>query len=118
MILLIKMNTAYFPISKPMVGSVIPGILYRVQTKIANFPDGRRDPRIKKHVFKDPVTKFPDMNNQHGASHPILEKLRQMMSANGPRHPHAAMGQLGDPRSIQTMEGYEPQRENLDWRRT
>ena len=112
------MNTAYFPVSKPMVGSVIPGLLIRVQTTLANFPDGSMDPLIKKRDFKDPVTKFPDMNQQHGAAHPILEKLRQLMSAGGPRHPHAAMGQLGDPRVAQTMEGYQPIRENLDWRRT
>jgi hypothetical protein len=111
------MNTAYFPISKPMVGSVIPGALVKVQTRLANYPDHSVEKLIKKRTFKDPVTKFPDMNQPHGAAHPVLEKLRQLMSAGGQRHPHAAMGQMGDPRVPQTMEGYEPQRENLDWRR-
>ena len=111
------MNVAYFPISKPMIGSVIPGIKQIVQTKLANFPDFTLHPLIKKRTSVDPVTKFPDMNQQHGASHPTLEKIRQLMSAGGPRHPHAAMGQLADPRAAQTMEGYEPMRENLAWRR-
>jgi len=108
---------AYFPVSHPMVGSIIPGPLIKVTTRLVNYPDHSLEEKIKKRRTVDPVTKFPDMNNQHGAAHPVLEKLRQLMSSDGPRHPHAQMGRLGDPASIKTMEGYQPHRENLDWRR-
>ena len=112
-------RTAYFPLSKPMVGSIIPGPLVKVHTRLANYPDHSGEKLIGKRTIlpEDPVAKFPDMNQQHGAAHPILEKLRQLMSAGGQRHPHASMGQINDPRMPQTMEGYEAQRENLDWRR-
>ena len=108
---------AYFPISKPMVGSVIPGPLIPVRTRLANYQDHSLEPLIKKRVAFDPVVKFHDMNNEHGAKHPVLEKLRQMMSAGGPRHPHAAMGHMPAPQP-QMREGYEPVRENLEWRRS
>jgi hypothetical protein len=90
-----------------MVGSVLEGrgIPVRVTAKIANFPDGTRDPRIKKRVFRDPVTYFPSMNQTHSSGHPILEKLRQII-AGGHR----------DSTGVQLMPGYEPQRENLSWR--
>jgi hypothetical protein len=103
-----------FPISKPMVGSVIPGPLMRVQTtRSVNYPDGHRVVKQKK-VHADPTISFPTMNNQHGDKSSILEKLKQLMAGGGKQHPHAAMGQLG---SKPTMApGYEPIRENLQWR--
>ena len=99
--------------SKPMIGSVIPGIRRDIRvSKIVNYPDHSVVTKRRKYV--DPITKFPDMNNEHGNKHPMLEKLRQLMSSSGPRHPHAAMGQMSD---VQTREGYQPVRENLDWRK-
>ena len=107
---------AYFPISKPMVGSVIPGIPIRVTTRLVSYPDHSNEKKIgRRRKTVDPVQSFPDMNQQHGAGHPILEKLKQLMSAGGPQHPHAKMGEL--PGRPQIREGYQAVRENLDWRR-
>ena len=109
------MNEAYFPMSKPMIGSVIPGLRQHIRlSKVVNYPDHSMNPMIKQRKYVDPITKFPDMNQEHGNKHSMLEKLRQLMSSNGPRHPHAAMGNISD---VQTREGYQPQRENLDWRK-
>ena len=108
---------AYFPISQPMIGSVIPGVLVRVTTRLANFPDGSLHPLIKRRHTTQPITSFPDMQQEHSKGHPILEKLRQLMSANGPRHPHA-QSSLPPHGGVRTMKGYEPQREDLSWRRS
>ena len=106
---------AYFPISQPMIGSMIPGPLVRIgQTKLVNYPDFSVEKLITRRKEIEAVTKFPDMNQQHGAGHPILEKLKQMMSGGNQHHPQGS-GQMSHLPS--TREGYQPIRENLDWRR-
>ena len=97
-----------------MIGSVIPGVAVRVSTRLANYADLTRDSKIKKRKVFDPIVKFPDMNAPHGSTHPILEKLRQLMTGPGPQHPHAQMGTL--PLADKHREGYQPIRENLQWR--
>ena len=99
-----------------MVGSVIPGPLVRVRTRLANYYDFSLEPLIKERRSVDPVVSFNGMNQQHGSNNHILERLKQLMSAGGPRHPHAAMGQLGN--QPRMREGYTPVREDLSWRRS
>ena len=107
---------ANFPLSKPMVGSVIPGPLKVVaHVRTANYPDFKRHRLIKEEKKQaDPTLQFPDMNQQHAPGHSFLEKLKQLMAGGGRQHPHAAMGELSaKPRM---MPGYQPIRENLQWR--
>ena len=107
---------ANFPISKPMVGSVIPGPLKTVEhVRIANYPDGTRHRLIKEEKIRaDPTIQFPDMNQQHAPGHSFLEKLKAMMAGGGRQHPQAAMGQISS--QPRMMPGYQPIRENLQWR--
>ena len=96
---------SYFPISKPMVGSVIPGQLVRVQTKLANYPDFSLEKLITVRKTVDPVTEFPDMNNEHGEKHPMIHKLHKLLNPSyKPKQPIA--------------QGYQPVRENLQWRQS
>ena len=73
------MSLNYFPISLPMEGSVIPGVLRRVRvTRLVNFPDfSNATKRIK---ITDPVIKFPDMHEEHGAKHPVLQQLKNYLA--------------------------------------
>ena len=110
---------ASFPISQPMIGSVIPGAKIEVgRTRLANYNDFSTHPAItRRKKIVDPVVQFPDMNNPHGAGHSVIEKLKQLMAGGGKQHPHGpgSMGLM--PPKIQMQEGYQPVRENLDWRR-
>jgi|TARA_B110000196_G_C21010565_1_gene597676 hypothetical protein len=95
----------YFPISEPMVGSVIPGILIRTKTVISNYPNGTLGENItSRKEAEHPVVSFPDMNNDHSAKHPLMEKLRALMG--------------GKPSGPPMREGYEPVKENLDWKKS
>ena len=96
-----------FPMSHPMVGSVIPGIRIPLPPgKIANYPDGTRHPLIKETKTVDPMVKYPDMGQEHGENHAFMNKLRGLM------------GMKPQEKTLtQTMKhGYEPLRENRDWR--
>ena len=110
--------SAGFAISKPMIGSVIPGPLKIIdQVRTANYPDGSRHRLIQEEKRQvDPTLEFPDMNQQHASGHSFLEKLKQLMAGGGKQHPLAAMGEIsgGHPKM---MPGYQPIRENLQWRR-
>ena len=101
--------------SLPMVGSIIPGVPVPVRTRLATFPDHSLEPRIKRRSrVVDPVTSFPGMNQQHGADHPIIQQLHQLMSAGGPQAAHGKMGQY--PAQPAMREGYAAMKENRDWR--
>ena len=94
----------YFPMSEPMVGSIIPGQLMRFTIlKIVNWPD--HTSALKKRVkpVEDPVKRFPDMNEPHGKGHPVLEKLKSMLKGGeGP----------------ELREGYTPFVGTRDWRKS
>ena len=106
---------ASFAISKPMVGSVIPGPLKQIQhVRIANYPDGKRHRFVKEKQIADPTLQFPDMNQQHAPGHSFLEKLKALMAGGGKQHPHGAMGEISS--KPRMMPGYEPIKENLQWR--
>ena len=105
-------------ISKPGVGSAIPGPLKQIQhVRIANYPDGKRHRLVKdEKVHADPTLQFPDMNQQHAPGHSFLEKLKALMAGGkgGKPHPHGAMGEISS--KPRMMPGYEPIKENLQWR--
>ena len=100
-----------------MVGSVIPGIRIRVHTKVVNYPDGTMHPLIKRRRYVNPLVSVPDMHGEHGASHPMLKKLQQLLSGPGQQHPHAKMGMIPTA-GPKMLEGYAPVHENLQWRRS
>ena len=90
-----------FAVSNLMVGSMVPGERQQIQRKgVVNFPDGSNHPLIKKREHVDPMVRYPSMNQEHTSDHPFMKKLRDMMGV-----------------SPQMKHGYEPIRENRDWRR-
>ena len=103
---------AYFPISRPMIGSVIPGVRVPLQTKVANYADGSNHPLIKRTKYINPLQEIPDMNQKHGSNHPIMQRLQQLLSGGGSKHP----GQVPSAGEPKLLPGYEPVRENRDWR--
>ena len=93
------MSLNYFPISLPMAGSVIPGVLRRVRvTRLVNFPDFSN--ATKRLKITDPVIKFPDMNEEHGSKHPALQQLKSLLQKGGP----------------EMRPGYEPFKGTRNWR--
>ena len=99
------MSRFYFPISEPMVGSVIPGKLMRYQVvKIVNYPDHTDALKRRRVAVEDPVKKFPDMNQPHGEGNPLLEKLKAMLSG----------GQSGP----EMRQGYTPFVGTRNWRKS
>ena len=93
------MSLNYFPISHPMVGSVIPGVLRPVRVvKLVNFPDFSH--AMKRRKTTDPVIKFPDMHEKHGAQHPVMQQLKSMLHKGGP----------------EMRPGYEPFKGTRNWR--
>ena len=96
------MSLSYFPISEPMAGSVIPGVLRRIRvTRLVNFPDHSNAMRHRK-IATDPVISFPDMHEQHGAKHPVLQQLKGLLK-----------GGSGGP---EMRQGYEPFKGTRNWR--
>ena len=99
------MSRYYFPISEPMVGSIIPGKLMRYQVvKIVNYPDYTDALKRRKVEVEDPVTKFPDMNEAQGEGNPLLAKLKAMLSGGG-----------GGP---EMRKGYAPFVGTRNWRKS
>ena len=98
-------NDMPFPMSYAMVGSVIPGIrrIYPVRT-VNNFDLTSVVVHRKETI--DPVLRhaeetFPSMNDKNSKGHPMLEKLKHLLSSKG---------------SAQMRPGYERIKENLAWR--
>ena len=82
-----------------MAGSVIPGVLKRIRvTRLVNFPDHSNAMKRKKTA--DPVLRFPDMHEAHGAKHPVLQQLKSLLQKGGP----------------EMREGYEPFKGTRNWR--
>ena len=95
------MSRYYFPISEPMVGSIIPGKLMRYQVvQIVNYPDHTDALKRRRVTVEDPVKTFPDMNQPHADGNPLLEKLRAMLKGGGP----------------EMREGYTPFVGTRNWR--
>ena len=96
-------STYNFPMSYPMVGSVIPGPLlkYPISKIVSNIDFSS----AVLHRFKpiEVVKKFPTMNQPQGKGHPMIEKLRELLQKSG---------------EAQMREGYTRVRENLSWRGT
>ena len=115
-----------------MLGSVIPGIRREIaRTRLVNYLDfsdekllGGRPPSV------NPVQPYPAMNQEHAARHSFMQKIQALMAGQQhsgvhgphqgpplqqPRLPHAAGFSRPGP---QLREGYEPVRENRDWRRS
>ena len=89
--------------SEPMVGSIIPGILRPVRvTKLVNYPDYTS--AVKHRVSADPVIKFPSMHEKLGTGHPVLEKLKALLSGQGA--------------GPQMKEGYQPFVGTRNWRQS
>ena len=107
-----SLTQVYYPISKPMVGSTWPGALVQKHTVLANYNDFTMDPLVKDKKKAVEVHKFPDMQDNHSPQNHVMEMLKRMMQGHskGP-HPHSEL--QGKPSS-----GYEPLKENLQWRRS
>ena len=99
-------DSLYFPYSKAVEGHTIPGILRRYAVRTVNYSDLTSALKQGKKFVKDPVTKFPGMNEDHGKGSSIMDRLK------------AALGQKQAPgdRFESFREGYERMREDLGWR--
>ena len=91
-------ESVFFPISKAVEGHIIPGVLVRYPVRTVNYADYTS--ALRRTITKDPVTKFPDMNEDHAKGHPMMQQLRKLLGKSGP--------------SLQ--KGYERMTEDLGWR--
>ena len=91
----------YFPISEPMVGSVIPGLKQRIHVyKIVTWPGDFSNALTRRRAPVDPVIKFPDMAEKHGQKHPMMQQLSALLKSRGP----------------EMREGYTPFVGSRNWR--
>lgn len=90
-----------FPISRPMVGSIIPGKLQHILIEHASFRNLSTDYRLKRDSKPIQVLKpHIDVDGAHTSQNPMLSKLLKMLRGDKPKfHP-----------------GYEQVKEDLNWR--
>ena len=93
-------DSLFFPYSKAVVGHTIPGVLQRYPVTTVNYSDFS-SALIRKTPIRDPVTKFPGMNQENTKGHPMMNQLRKLLGKKG--------GPL-------LQKGYERMSENLGWR--
>ena len=93
------MESVFFPYSKAIVGHTIPGILVRYPVRTVNYQDFSSALRHRKKL-PDPVTKFPDMNEENTKGHPMMQQLRKLLTKKGPT----------------LQEGFKRMTEDLGWR--
>ena len=95
-----------------MTGSVIPGVRQLVRPGgVATYPDGTNHPLVKsRRTAVDPVLRYPDMNDETGSAHPFMRKLRALMGQKDGEHVYEQYP------GVRMREGYQPLRENRDWR--
>ena len=85
--------------SEPMIGHVIPGVKIAYPVITRNYDDLEEQVRHKQ--VTNPVVKFPGMHDEHSAGHPMIQKLKQLLTS----------GKKG-----QLRKGYERMSEDLSWR--
>ena len=91
----------YFPISEPMVGSVIPGLRQQIRVaRLVTWPD-YSNAFIRRRAPVDPVMKFPDMGEKHGSKHPLMQQLHSLLKGKG---------------GPEMREGYSPFVGSRNWR--
>ena len=100
-------QSVFFPMSQPMVGSVIPGVLRRYPTKTVNYPDHTSAVEhrktfnpVQQHLQGPKGRKVPSMHGPLTKGHPTIELLRQLL----------------EKKKTQFKPGYEPIKEDLSWR--
>jgi len=94
-----------FPFSQAVVGHTIPGILTRYPVRTVNFSDLSSALRRAK-AFKDPVTKYPGMNDENVPGHSLMDRLKNLLNGKqSPAFMHESF-----------RKGYERLTEDLGWR--
>jgi len=101
-------ESVFFPMSKAVIGHMIPGILVRYPVRTVNYQDFTSAITHRAVDFEDPVTKFPDMHEDHSKAHPIMKQLQKLLGKKG------HLGKMQ--REATLRQGYERQREDLSWR--
>ena len=91
-------DSTFFPYSKAIIGHFIPGELIRYPVRIVNYPDYTSFERGA--ATKNPVTKFPSMNEDNAKGHPMMNTLKKLLTDSGPK----------------LREGFQRMREDLGWR--
>ena len=109
-------DSLYFPYSKAVEGHTIPGILQRYAVRTVNYSDLTSALKQGKQFVKDPVTKFPGMNEDHGKGSSIMERLKAALNLKPGADPRHTEYSKKDPRFETFREGYERMREDLGWR--
>ena len=104
---------ASFPTSQLMVGSIIPGVRQQLASiRLATYPDHSDEALLmKRKRVQNPLVSFPGMNQDHSQGHAFLEKLKTLMAGGGAQH--SSFHGVDQPKM---MKGYQPIRENRDWR--
>ena len=111
--------STYFPYSKAIPGSVIPGELRRFAVRTVNYPDFSS--ALEQRRKPEPVVRFPGMGETHGAGSSSMDKLKGMLQKRqqGPRS-NDIMGELqklfGGKPEPEMMSGYERVQEDRRWK--
>ena len=112
-----------------MLGSVIPGERRQVERGgVFTYPDKTDHPLIKKRaVAPDPTVQYPSMDQPHSEKHAFSQKLRDLMHQKASEKDIRAhvdkqslmdriRSMTGSGKGTKLKQGYEPVRENRDWR--
>jgi hypothetical protein len=128
-------SVEFMAYSKAVTGHTIPGekVVYSVitktypakQTKSQNTPGNnvREQVTHKKKGAPQPTVRFPGMNDAHSKAHPMMEKLRALLTKKGPPpgtlghalKAHSRLGVKSDNPPVD-LEGYSRMKEDLSWR--
>jgi hypothetical protein len=101
-----QIGLEFMGFSKPMIGYHIPGEKVVYAVSVRNHPDLKEDVRHTKKP-EHPVVRFPGQGDPHSKNHPMMEKLRSMLSKDpGKMKPQEAGG----------PGGYSRIKEDLSWR--
>jgi hypothetical protein len=106
--------------SEPMIGHVIPGVKIAYPVITRNYDDLGEQVRHKQAI--NPVVKFPGMHDEHSAGHPMIQKLKQLLTSGKKgqlRKGYEDMFRMfkkTGPKEPQLKEGYERMSEDLSWR--
>ena len=107
-------ESVFSPISKAVEGHFIPGVLVRYPVRTVNYADYTS--ALRRSLTKDPVTKFPGMNEDHGKGSSIMEKLKAALNLKPGDDPRHSEFSKKDPRFETFRQGYQRMIEDLGWR--
>jgi hypothetical protein len=111
-----EIGTHFMALSKPMIGHIIPGIKVVYPVTTYNHPDLKEDVRHRKKPI-DPVVRFPGQSDPHSKGHPMMEKLKAMLSKDhGKMRPGYDKSTAAGFKTNDGDSGFTRIKEDLSWR--